>query len=546
LIFWLMTLGPSLRVNGQDTGIPLPFALVAQLPFFKGNRYPSRYSVLFVLSLSVLVAFGLAAILRTRKLGARVSPRSAPRTIAGLALVALVLFEHLSIPLPLSDMRVPDVYQAIADEMPGDWTLLDLPVAWRNGFRVTGTQHPLIMFEQYYQTVHGKRILAGNTSRNPPLKFQYFTEAPVLNTIIALETGHQVDPSVVDQDRLLAGDVLRFFNIEAILVHPEQTGPEMVPYIEAAMPVDCAEEGDGLVLCRVDLPPWPEQWVVRPGDALSRLSYAEGWGIPAGDVVWAQRKAVRLLVPLDGSKQQMAFRAYAPTEGQRLQIEINGLPASEVEMAHGWSSYEVTLPAQVVLEGLNEVWLRFETLTPADQVRLSERTIGQTGVRSPVNLVAHSAGKEVGDFGHIYVDGVDVSPGKRGYNLAVIHPETGAVEQTAAFDTHLDATASQQLAAFLGSVPEGRIVAVAASDEASRLLDEDAVAALRAIGAQGDLRDRFRWGQAIIGVQGAGSGTALEAVDWMRPVAVVVGEGATEPHLAAAFSEIHFSASPDE
>jgi hypothetical protein len=72
------------------------------------------------------------------------------------------------------------------------------------------------------------------------------------------------------------------------------------------------------------------------------------------------------------------------------------------------------------------------------------------------------------------------------------------------------------------------------------------VAALRGIGAQGDLRDKFRWGHAIIGVQGAGSGTALEAVDWMRPVAVVVGEGATEPHLAAAFSEINFSASPDE
>ncbi|MFN2219781.1 MAG: interleukin-like EMT inducer domain-containing protein, partial [Anaerolineae bacterium] len=160
------------------------------------------------------------------------------------------------------------------------------------------------------------------------------------------------------------------------------------------------------------------------------------------------------------------------------------------------------------------------------------------------NLVAHSAGKEVGDFGHIYVDGADVSPGKRGYNLAVIHPETGVVEQTAAFDTHLDATASHQLAAFLGSVPDGRIVAVAASDEASRLLGEDAVAALRGIGAQGDLRDRFRWGHAIIGVQGAGAGTALEAMDWIRPVAAIVGEGATEPHLAAAFSEISFTASP--
>ena len=546
VVFWLMTLGPSLRINGQDTGIPLPFALVAELPFFEGNRYPSRYSVLFVLSLSVLVAIGLAAIVKRREKRPIISMQPALRHMAGVILVALVLFEHLSIPLPMSDMEVPSVYQAIADEMPGDFTLLDLPVAWRNGFRVTGTQHPIIMFQQYYQSVHGKRILAGNTSRNPPLKFQYLTEAPVINTIIALETGHQIDAGVAELDRELAADVLRFFNIQAIVVHPEQTGPEMVPYIEATMPVDCTV-GDGeLVLCRVDLPPWPERWSVEPGDELSRLSYAEGWGIPADGVVWAQRKAVRLLAPLSGREQQMAFRAYAPVGGQRLRLEVNGLPVTQISMVDGWMDYEVTLPAEAVQEGLNEVWLRFGTLIPASQVRLSERSIGQTGVESPVNLVAHSAGQEVGDFGHIYVDGQDASPNERGYNVAVIHPETGVVEQTAAFDTHLDAAASERLAGFLSGVPEGRIVAVATSDEASRLLGEDTVEALRGIGAQGDLRDRFRWGQAIIGVQGATAGTALEAMDWMRPVAVVAGEGATEPGLAAAFAGISFRATTSE
>ncbi|NIV28557.1 MAG: hypothetical protein GWN58_03280, partial [Anaerolineae bacterium] len=47
------------------------------------------------------------------------------------------------------------------------------------------------------------------------------------------------------------------------------------------------------------------------------------------------------------------------------------------------------------------------------------------------------------------VDGEDVSPNERGYNVVVIHPETGAIEHTAAFDTHLDAAASKELAAFL-------------------------------------------------------------------------------------------------
>ncbi len=549
VVFWLLTLGPALRVNGHDTGLPLPFALLAQMPFFKGNRYPSRYSVMLALSLAVLAGFGLAATLswisKKRPSAAALGRLLRPTTL--LLLAALLLFEHLSVPLPLSDMRVPPVYQAIAD-MPGDWTLLDVPVAWRNGFRVTGTLDPIIMFEQYYQTVHGKRLLAGNISRNPALKFQYFTEAPILNTLIALETGHRIDPAVIDEDRKLAPDVLRFFNIRMVVVHPAQAGSDAVSYIETALPVrPLGAQGEGQAATRayaVDLPPWPETWAVTPDDPVGRLSYAEGWGATATATVWAQRLAVRLLVPASGDRvdQEMAFRAYVPGEGQRLRVEINGQAAGQVEMEPGWQDYTLTLPAGIMQQGLNEVWLHFGRLYPAQQASLSSKPIGQTGIEAPVNLVVQSAGQEVGDLGLIYVNGQDVSPNERGYNVAVIHPITGAVEQVAAFDTHLDEEAGQALATFLADVPAGYLVAVAAADEASRLLSPAAVEALHTIGASGDLRDHFRWGHAIIGVKGAPPGSALEALDWMRPVTLVVGEGATEPRLAAAFSFITFGA----
>jgi len=545
LVFWLLTMGPSLQINGQDTGLPLPFALVAQLPFFRGNRYPSRYSVLLVLSLSVLVGFGLLALLnKIRAVRPRWLERKGLLAASSLLLVALLLFEHLSCPLPLSDMQVPVIYRMIAEEMPGDWTLLDLPVAWRNGARVTGTQDPIIMFQQYYQSVHGKRILAGNTSRNPPLKFQYFTEAPLINTLIALETGHSVDPAVVDRDRILAADVLRFLNIEAVVIHPAEAGPEVVSYVETTMPVEPFYEGENAVAYDVDLPPWPEAWSVVPGDELARLSYAEGWGLPAHGMIWAQRMAARLLVPLDGSPQRMTFRAYGPADGQRLWVEVNGQPIQRIDLTPGWAEYEAIVPAGVAREGLNELWLRFDKVYPASELRLSPRAIGRTGVESPVNLVVQSAGLEVGSFGHIYVDGVDVSPNRRGYNVAVIHPQTGQVEQVGTFDTHLDEGASQALADFLRAIPQARIVAVAAADEASRLLGQEAVDALRDIGASGDLRDKFRWGQAIVGVKGASPGTALEALDWMRPASIVVGEGATEPSLTAAFGTMTFAAEP--
>jgi len=301
------------------------------------------------------------------------------------------------------------------------------------------------------------------------------------------------------------------------------------------------EDGE-MVVYRTTLPPWPETWTVEPGDPMGRLSYAEGWGVAAHGVNWAQRKAVRLLVPLNGEAQRMAFRAFTPEGGRELRIEVNGRKVQWIGMAAGWMEYEVDLPADLVQPGLNEVWLRFDRLTPASQVRLSPRAIGQTGVESPVNLAVYSAGQEVGNLGHIYVDGRDAAPNERGYNVVVLDPQSGEVVQAAAFDTHLDEGASRALAAFLGGVPEGHLVAVAAADEASRLLGQEAVDALRGIGATGDLRGRFRWGHAIVGVQGAAPGTALEVMDWMRPVTLVVGEGATEPDLAAALTTLTFTA----
>ena len=64
LLFFVLTLGPNLRIAGHDTGIPLPFRLLEVLPFFKGNRYPSRYGVMLMMSAAPLVAMGAYHVLR--------------------------------------------------------------------------------------------------------------------------------------------------------------------------------------------------------------------------------------------------------------------------------------------------------------------------------------------------------------------------------------------------------------------------------------------------------------------------------------------------
>jgi hypothetical protein len=578
-IFFLLCLGPSLRVNGADTGLPLPFLLMQQLPFFKGNRYPSRYSVLLVLSLAVLVGYAASRISERKSRltlhASRFTPHASRLTphvsrftfhasrftphACSLLFAILFTFEHLSIPLPLSDMRVPEVYRAIAAE-PGDFAVLEVPLAWRNGFRITGPHHAAFMYAQFYQTVHHKRILGGNTSRNPEFKFQYFTEAPVINSLIALETGHEIDQATLREDQALAPEVLRFLGVRYIVVHtlqtddPQVTPDRVIPYIEATLPVERFYDQGGIVAYRVTPPPPGDEITLRQAQGtavdldseLARLNRAEGWGRPTllgqglSGYRWVQRREARLLVHLNGKAQVMWLRAFCPAWDQELTVMFNGKRLEPIELEQGWEEYKLEVPAEHVKAGLNEVRFRFARLFPIEDYRQGSYVIGRTAAISPVAITVESAGQEAGDFGHIYVDGRNVSPEGRGYNLAVMDPQTGAVEATASFDTHLDGEASQALADLMASIPTGRIVAVAVRDEASRLLSEEAVQALRTIGAESDLRGKFRWGQAIIGIKGAQPGQVVESLGALRPAVVYVGEGTTEPYLAAAFSLVRF------
>jgi len=530
IIFALIALGPTLRFNGQEHELPLPFDALAALPFFKGNRYPSRYSVILTLCWAALAAYGL------HSLTSRIRREALKRSLAGI-LASLVVFEHLSVPLPLSDLRVPDVYATISEE-PGDFAVLELPLAWRNGFRVTGTKDPVIMFEQFYQTTHEKRLLGGNTSRNPEYKFQYFTEAPVINTIIALENGHEVERETWDRDRELAPEVLRLLGVRYVVLHSEAVPSVLQEYVQYVMGGERIHEGDGIVAYRVTPPPLDEEVLIDLGGDEARLHLGEGWSEGGAEYVWAQRREARFLVSLSREHQQMTMRVFAPEPGQSMGVVLNGQEVTTMKLVEGWCEYEVLLPEHLLRDGLNELHFRFQRLFPVERIRDGEYSVGQTSVSSPVNIVVKSAGEEVGDFGHIYVDGRNVSPDERGYNVVVLDPASGAVEARGHFDTFASEEESTRLAEFITGIPDGRIVAVAVEDEASLHLTEEAVLALRTIGAREDLRDMFRWEHAIIGVKGAEPGQALEATGLLRPVSVRVGQGFTEPGAAAAFDYV--------
>lgn len=572
LLFWLLTLGPSLRWAGRDLAIPGPFALVSRLPFFSGNRYPSRYSVMLMLCVGALVAFGVAWLLARRWLAAK--PRRSSVLVA--LLIALFFFEHLSTPLPLNDFRVPPIYAQLAAQ-PGDFTLLELPTGWRNGARVMGKSDVLIMMQQWWQTEHGKRRLGGNTSRNPAYKFQYFTEAPLIGDLIALMNADSQNPgtqhiaaeveaqldAMIERDRALAPAVLDFLGVDYVMVYVDFAPPSLLRFIDEALPLSLVDEWQGadwrgrpttMRLYKIT-EKGSAAWSIDLSTAEGALHLAEGWAaLPTGPggVRYALRSQVDLLLDLPEEGGRLALEL--ASLGGPAAVSLNGRPltALDIDSTDGPVAASIEIPKGMADQLVDRLTLHF-TGDPAPATsRFSPPDpagwpVGTTGVRldPDVNVVVRSAGEEVGGFAHIFVNGKDVAHNQRGYNLAALTTD-GQVLDSAVFDTFASEEEATSMAAWLGQWPANTVIAGAVADEASLNLNQTAVDALRGIGVVGDLRGKFRWSHAFIGAfspspGGASPGSATEAMNLLQPANAAIGAPVDGTRVYGGVSELRFT-----
>jgi len=142
------------------------------------------------------------------------------------------------------------------------------------------------------------------------------------------------------------------------------------------------------------------------------------------------------------------------------------------------------------------------------------RAIGATGVDLPIDadLKAFVEGGFIALFDEEGSQ-TDASAGRRGVNVTVLDPGTGEVTAAVGFDTTANAYESDALAAYVAEIDEGVPVLVVSNGDAGVHLTEEAVEALRTLGADVALEDLRASHFAIVGVKGAAPGSAVVAVD---------------------------------
>jgi hypothetical protein len=207
IAFWLLSLGPGLRVNGEQPGWLMPFGLIENLPVVKITRSPDRFIVITMLAMSVLAGMGLVWLGRRAKQQWLIY--SLP-LIAGLLLIA----EFIQIPYPLSTTPDLSYFKQLGQDK-SDYTIVYVPA--QGGF-FPGSARLLD------QTAHQKRIYDGYISREFDHPFQSST--PGFQELVTLKTDFEIflsekDPNLPGQRNWY--DAFSFYQARYIVLLIPQT-----------------------------------------------------------------------------------------------------------------------------------------------------------------------------------------------------------------------------------------------------------------------------------------------------------------------------------
>jgi hypothetical protein len=222
-LFYLLSLGPQIRVFGNSLGIAGPAALLYRIRFAEFISAPARFHVLVALCAAILSSLGVAFLIENF--------RGRWQQYALVSLVAiLLLLDYLTVPFPRSSIVDP----AAAGDTPAAQSCI-LPENVRGGTVLTFplVVAPYCMKSMWMQaTDQGQYMLVdGYLSYTPERIWDEFWNLPVLRSMLALEGILKVPVDEVS-DRQSAAATIRNLNLQAIVVFDSPQRDAGTQYVE--------------------------------------------------------------------------------------------------------------------------------------------------------------------------------------------------------------------------------------------------------------------------------------------------------------------------
>jgi hypothetical protein len=244
VLFGALALGPFLHVAGINTFVPGPWALLRYVPIIGLARAPTRFSVVMMLAIAVLLATALDWIGRRH-------PRWRPAVLTAAA--ALLIVELLPAPLTLYAAAVPRFYDHVA-AAPADTRVLELPTGVRDGTSSVGN---FTARTQFFQTSHNKLLIGGYLSRVSRARVSEVRDNDVVDALFTLSEGGEISDAMTAALIEQGPEFIRNSRIAFVVIDSARSSERLREFAARAFRLEYLDAEKGLELYRPAPSPLP-------------------------------------------------------------------------------------------------------------------------------------------------------------------------------------------------------------------------------------------------------------------------------------------------
>jgi len=399
VIFWaflavvafLISLGPSVIVNGQVTGLQGIWTYLDYLiPFFKSFRTPFRIDYLVAFGLAVLAGYGVAAVIDKidrMKVPGTSAMVGAIKTdwfwpVAKLFVLALLCtslaIEFIPAPYPEMNATIPTFYTQVLANDHSNFSVLDVPAYNGNDVYL------------YYQSAYGAPVVNGHISRTPPESLIFTTSYPFIDQLGTYIRGRRALPTdIVNQTvsvTQIAPYILAQYHIKYIIIHKDLLSPALynkaVSIVSSVLGLPYYVDQD-LTVFRF-IPPTPTMGLASYPAAVNATDVAlltGGWnpyGLPQHHARTLTASGGLDVYMQSTEPIQVRFDARGVNDTQYIQVQVNGQSVGTYELVPG--KYELYSTPFVIM-GAGSNLVTFTSLEGCHSV-----SYGGSASSSPANV----------------------------------------------------------------------------------------------------------------------------------------------------------------
>ncbi len=238
-LFGLLALGPFVEIAGVNTYIPTPWALLRYVPIVGAARMPTRFTVLLVFGVAVLLALALRDLRQ----------RWTRPAMATACVGALLVVELLPAPRPMHTARVSPLYDVVAAD-PRPVRVLHLPFGLRDGVSSAGN---FSAEYQFYQTVHHKQLIGGYVSRLPQNEVERYRRIRLFRTLIDMSAGEELPADRLARTAVTANEMLKSLSVGYVMINTSRCTPQLVDFATSAFDMTYVGTDGPLTLYRTNV-----------------------------------------------------------------------------------------------------------------------------------------------------------------------------------------------------------------------------------------------------------------------------------------------------